>query len=159
MSQWLKGIIGQQALVDIADNIQREDSALIIKCAGFNFLLGFECVSEVIEYQNIVPYPREHELHIGVLNMRGEIVPVISLLASFGQKHPDEAVLKKDKRIIIVRRHSGTFALAADLVKKVSVPEGTLAQHTNVEVEGTVYRILDEEFFEGLEHKIGESAA
>ena len=75
-------------------------------------------IDNIIVMQNITRIPKSQKFFRGVINLRGEIVPVMSLSNRLGI---EEAPYTSKSRIIIVRPENGTapVGLVVDEVKEV----------------------------------------
>jgi len=88
------------------------------------FMLGeeeFACeinnVAEVLKMVKVTPLPQTIEFVEGVINLRGEVIPVIDLRKRFGLM---EAERTSDSRIIIVEVDGRMFGLIVDSVSEVA---------------------------------------
>jgi len=70
-------------------------------------------VKEIIPYQEPVPVPGAPENVQGVLNVRGEIVPVVSTAKMVG------AAQGEAERIIILESHEGPLGMSVDSVGEI----------------------------------------
>ena len=163
MSQWLANIFEQQASRRSGDDEGTEQlvPALTIEHRGLRYVSDFSYLSEVIENALIVPYPEKHSAHIGIINMRGAIVPVLCLAALFGQdekcclgERAREGRPLKYPRMVVFCSPAGSFAVGASHVKKCLVPREKMQQCGEIEIEGKVYRILNENFFLRMEEMV-----
>lgn len=124
------------------------------------FILGQECfavnvvnVLEVIEQQQITSVPKTPEHILGIINFRGEILPVVNTRYKFNL--PDNNDLSKNYVIVYDigdEEHKFTVAATADAVKDVievnsdeikQVPEMGISYNTRF-ITGAIRR--DEQF-------------
>lgn len=70
---------------------------LSFRCNGEAYALPIAHVREIIEYGNLTPVPMMPDFIRGVINLRGNVVPVIDLGSRFGQ-----AVINRTRRTCIV---------------------------------------------------------
>lgn len=96
--------IGQQQYIEFA--IEREQYAIEI-----------QDIHEIIKMQDITEIPNVRPYVKGVINLRGKIVPVISLrsLFSLGEKE-----YTRTTRIIVVHHQEDTVGIIVDRVNKVT---------------------------------------
>ncbi len=82
------------------------------------FGIDINYIDNIIVMQNITRIPKSQKFFRGVINLRGEIVPVMSLSNKLGL---EEAPYTPKSRIIIVRPDSGAapVGLIVDEVKEV----------------------------------------
>jgi purine-binding chemotaxis protein CheW len=77
---------------------------LTFMLGGEMFAIGILAIKEIIEYQSLTEVPMMPASVRGVINLRGAVVPVMDLLARFGQ--PSSAITKRTC-IVIVEVQSG----------------------------------------------------
>lgn len=87
---------------------------------GDSFGTEISCIQEVLEYRKITAVPRTPEFMLGVINLRGQVVPVIDLRQFFQMKVTEPTV---DSCIIIVKipvdGEDTALGILADRVKEV----------------------------------------
>lgn len=163
MSQWLANIFEKQASKRSGEDEGRDHlvPALMIEFQGLRYVSDFSYLSEVIENGPIVPYPERHPAHIGIINMRGSIVPVICLSMILNHEidahHCGKLGLRdqiKFPRMVVFNTPAGSFAVGADNVKKCLVALDAMANNREIELDGKVYRILNESFFQRMEEMV-----
>jgi purine-binding chemotaxis protein CheW len=81
------------------------------------YALPIQDIHEIIKMQSITRLPQAQSYMKGVINIRGYIIPIVSLCLLFGL--PEEAVTKAT-RIIIVRLGEETVGMIVDRVNKVT---------------------------------------
>ncbi|MGM0653289.1 MAG: chemotaxis protein CheW [Bacillota bacterium] len=80
------------------------------------FACGINNVREVLKMIRVTPLPRSLDFVEGVINMRGEVIPVIDLRKRFGLP---EAERTEESRIIIVEVEERMVGLIVDSVREV----------------------------------------
>jgi len=80
---------------------------------GRNFAIELADVQEIIEPHALMDLPGTSGFDGRVLNLRGQIVPVINLAGFYGLQEADQA---QDKKLIIARNQRRTIALAVDRI-------------------------------------------
>lgn len=98
------GSIGQQQYIEFA--IEHEQYAIEI-----------QDIHEIIKVQDITEIPNVRSYVKGVINLRGKIVPVISLRHLFNL---EEKEYSKTTRIIVVHHEEDTVGIIVDRVNKVA---------------------------------------
>ena len=98
---------------------------MIFRCVSFSFDdkhygLHLDDVVHIIRFEQVLPVPGTPELVEGVLNLRGEVVPVINLRWVLGLK---EAGSRRRQRVIIIRREGRMIGLLVDSVREIKVDE------------------------------------
>jgi purine-binding chemotaxis protein CheW len=92
------------------------------------FLIPIEKISEIIMVGNMTWVPRGPKHVEGVINLRGQIIPAISLRSLMD--HPSE-VPTSSSRIIIVRYESFQIGLIVDgITYAVSIPKASIESHS-----------------------------
>ncbi len=80
------------------------------------FACDIQVVSEVIKMLKVTPLPQSLEFIEGVINLRGEVIPVIDLRRRFGM---EEVERTKESRIIVVEVEGRMVGLIVDSVSEV----------------------------------------
>ena len=110
-----------------------------------NFRLGNELygvdvehVREVVRISKITPVPNVHYHVLGIMNLRGRIIPVISLRRFFGME--DIEIGKKNK-ILVVEDEDGrqTGVLVDDVSEVITYYVDELEPITSVKFSGSRY--------------------
>ena len=81
------------------------------------YAIPIQDIDEVIKIQTITPLPTVREYVKGVINLRGRIVPVISLRCLLGLA---DAEYTKSSRIIVIHHRKESIGLIVDYVNKVT---------------------------------------
>lgn len=112
-------------------------------------------VNSIIRYETATPVPRAPSSVLGVINMRGRVVPVVDLLRRFKGVPFQPGTFA---RIIVAEGEAGAVGLAVDSATEVTVfdadnirpvPDGVLSSETVrafigvVEREGKLVILLD----------------
>ena len=135
----------------------KEENALYWTGKGIQlvtFLLGSEYyavpvwrVKEIIRPIDTFPVPGMSGPVEGVINLRGEIIPVIRIQEVLGARDVDEAADKRKRRTIILDAAGGGFGFGVDEVMEVAkvssedvqpAPETCCDKRCGVEVLGIV---------------------
>ncbi|GAE25984.1 chemotaxis signal transduction protein [Halalkalibacter wakoensis JCM 9140] len=104
------------------------------------YSLSIEEVVEILRVPTITSVPGINEMIEGVINLRGSIIPVISLHKRFDLKVPKK---HKKNRVVIVQGESENIGLIVEEVRMV-----TKFEEENV--EPTPGQTLKEEIFNGF---------
>ena len=81
------------------------------------YALPINNVSEIIRIMEVTQVPNMPEYCTGIINLRGSVVPVISLGLRLGL---GESEITKDSRIIVVEQNGQKIGLTVDSVYSVS---------------------------------------
>ena len=80
------------------------------------FAVDIMRIKEIILPQKLAGLPRESDLLEGVINLRGELIPVMDMRNRFGMPKADERI---PGRLLIVSLQGQMLALAVDDVQEV----------------------------------------
>lgn len=90
---------------------------IVIKMGVEQFGIDIKYVDNIVRMQKITRVPKAQKWFNGVINLRGEIIPVMSLRKKFEW---DDDVLTDKSRIIILKPDSqGAIGVIVDQVKEV----------------------------------------
>ncbi|MBQ5330560.1 MAG: purine-binding chemotaxis protein CheW [Oscillospiraceae bacterium] len=114
---------------------------------GAVYGIEIKYINEIISYENITVVPKVPQYIKGVINIRGQIVPIISVRKRFGKEEipPDE------RTCIIVLEFDGAnqVGIIVDRVREVvtAKPENICAtpQHKNVNATHYIKYIIEDE--------------
>lgn len=113
-----------------------ETSFVIFRIGSEEYGLPVASVNSIIRYEAATPVPRAPESVLGVINLRGSVVPVVDLMRRFTGSPFTPGPLS---RIVIAEGANGAVGLAVDAANEVSqfpqdlwkpVPEGVLSAET-----------------------------
>ena len=108
----------EQALRLQYDTIQ----FIVIKLGGEQYGIDIQYIDNIVRMQSITRVPKVASYLKGVINLRGEIIPVMSLREKM---HLAEDELTKATRIIILKlEQHGTIGVIVDEVKEVVTLNG-----------------------------------
>ena len=92
---------------------------------GEEFGLPILDVREIIRMTDITPVPQAPDFVEGVINLRGQILPVVDLRKRFGIENKDN---DEETRIIVVELRNSAVGLIVDEVSEVlRIPADTVA--------------------------------
>lgn len=94
-----------------------ETQLVVFRLGEEEFACNINNVCEVLKMVRVTPLPRSIEFVEGVINLRGEVIPVIDLRKRFGL-----AIVERtsESRIIIVEVDERMFGLIVDSVSEVA---------------------------------------
>ncbi|MDP1773674.1 MAG: chemotaxis protein CheW [Methylobacter sp.] len=90
--QTLSATVGGQAL-------EEQQQYLTFMLSGETYAIGILRIKEIIQYGQLTEVPRMPDFILGVINLRGAVVPVIDLSARFGK--PPTSIGRRNCIIII----------------------------------------------------------
>ena len=90
---------------------------IVVKLASEQYGIDIQYVDNIVRMQNITRVPKAQHYFKGVINIRGEIIPVMSLRLKFGLESDE---FTNATRIIIIKLEAqATIGIIVDEVKEV----------------------------------------
>ncbi len=90
---------------------------IVVKVGSENYGINIAYVDNIVRMQKITRVPRAQEYFRGIINLRGEVVPVMSLRRRMGL---DDDEFTKDSRIIILKfEDNALLGVVVDSVREV----------------------------------------
>ncbi|HWJ02830.1 MAG TPA: chemotaxis protein CheW [Verrucomicrobiae bacterium] len=93
-----------------------EEQLVTFKLGREEFGIDIMKVQEIIKIPAITLVPRAPQYIKGVINLRGNVIPVIDLKNRFGMSQPD---VEGDARIIVIQVQNKTMGILVDQVTEV----------------------------------------
>ncbi len=90
---------------------------IVIKLGEEQYGININYIDNIVRMQKITRVPKAQSYFKGVINLRGEIVPVMSLRLKFGL--PVDEITDKTRIIIIKLEQQATVGLIVDQVNEV----------------------------------------
>lgn len=121
-------------------------SYVIFRLGGEEYGLPVERVSGIIRFEPATPVPRAPRAVLGVINLRGRVIPVVDLRLRFSGVPFEET---STSRIVVSEGDAGPVGIVVDSASEVAsfatesvrpVPDGVLAQDTARAFIGVVER-------------------
>jgi len=98
--------------------------------ANTSYLIELAKVREITDMPSITVYPQPYFGHIGLINLRGEILPVLSV-----DQDPTKHVT--DKRAIVIEiEENNKICFPASNIKKVVLDAGIIATQSTFDLDG-----------------------
>lgn len=128
---------------------------VVFRLGAEEYGLPVSTVNSIIRFEEATPVPRAPKSVLGVINLRGRIIPVVDLKMRFSG---EPFVAEAQSRIVVAEGASGLVGVAVDAANEVvefsedasrPVPEGVLSADTAraftgvVEREGSLVILLD----------------
>lgn len=120
-------------------NREGETQLVVFKLEDEEFACNINNVREVLKMVRVTPLPRSLDFVEGVINLRGEVIPVIDLRKRFGLK---EAEATDESRIIIVEAEERMVGLIVDSVSEVNRLINTEIQEAPDHVAGRQTKLI-----------------
>lgn len=103
-----------------------EFKPVVFKVGNENYGVDINMVRGIEKVIQVVPIPNSNKNIKGIINLRGEVVPIYSLRAKFNL---EEAVYTEDTKFILVKVDDILFALEVDKVDDVqNITDGILSE-------------------------------
>lgn len=129
----------------VEDKMEMTDSEIqlaIFTVGGDNYAMDIMKIKEIIKPLKITPLPNVPDFIEGVINLRGALIPVISMRERFGFV-PDEG--HKNARIIIMAMRKIIVGIIVDSVEEIiSVPL------KDVQPPPKIAKGIDSEYLKGI---------
>ena len=102
---------------ELSTNVNEITQYIVIRIGEEQYGIDIKYIDNIVRMQQITRVPQVPAHFKGVINLRGEVIPVMSIRIKMGLA-PD--VVSKDTRIIIVKmdQHEG-IGMMVDMVKEV----------------------------------------
>lgn len=111
---------------------------IIVKLGSEQYGIDIQYVDNIVRMQRVTRVPKAQPYFKGVINIRGEVIPVMSLRIKFGLE-PDE--FKNATRILIIKiEPQAAIGMIVDEVKEVvTLSADSIDRTTNGNDEKSVY--------------------
>jgi len=96
--------------------LMAEEQLVTFSLGSEEFGVDIMCVQEIIRIPPITRVPKAPDYVEGVINLRGNVIPVISLRNRFGMDRVEETDLS---RIIVLQVQTKVFGIRVDAVTEV----------------------------------------
>lgn len=97
-----------------ADNVMLQ--YIVVKIGNEQYGISIKYIDNIVRMQRITRVPKAQRYFRGVINLRGEVIPVMSLRAKLNL---DTDEFTDKTRIIIIKIDNGTVGMIVDEVKEV----------------------------------------
>jgi purine-binding chemotaxis protein CheW len=81
-----------------------------------NYSIALEEVSQIIRYENVTDVPTAPSFVDGVINVGGEVIPVVNLRTRFAL---DPGEVSRKNRVIIVQKQDIRYGILVDSVREI----------------------------------------
>ena len=89
---------------------------IVVKIGNEQYGINIQYIDNIVRSQKITRVPKTQKYYKGVINLRGEIIPVMSIRLKLGL---EDDVFTDKTRIIIVKVENATIGVILDQVKEV----------------------------------------
>ena len=126
----------------MAEHSGAEVQLVVFELDGERFGVEIERVHEIIRRPEVTQVPRAPEFVEGVINLRGRIVPVLSLRRRFGF---EQGQATRATRIVVVEVGGTTVGMVVDAVAEVA-----RVAESSIEPPAAIVSSLNNEFLRGI---------
>jgi purine-binding chemotaxis protein CheW len=116
-----------------------ETQLVVFTLKGEEFACHISDVREVLKVAQVTPLPRSLDFVEGVINLRGEVIPVLDLRRRFGLPGAERT---EQSRTVIVDLHSRPVGLIVDSVSEVIRLPQSQIQETPDQVAGNKTHLI-----------------
>ena len=81
-----------------------------------HYSIPLEEVSQIMRYENVTDVPTAPPFVDGVINVGGDVIPVVNLRTRFAL---DSAEVSRKNRVIIVQKHDIRYGILVDSVREI----------------------------------------
>ncbi|MDD6233765.1 MAG: chemotaxis protein CheW [Lachnospiraceae bacterium] len=122
-----------------ANNDISTNQFIIVRIGNEQYGINIKIVDNIVRMQQITRVPKAQKYFVGVINLRGEIVPVMSLRRRFGIE--DDEFTNATRIIIIKPEQQATVGFIVDSVKEVVTLEEDQIERNSIstDAEGQSY--------------------
>ena len=123
-------------------NFDNEIQLVVFKLATEEYAIEIIKVSEIRKMTNITRVPRTPDYYLGVMNLRGSVLPVLDLKKRLNLP---SATTTEDSRIIILKVDDIPFGVTVDAVSEVSTID-----KENIEPPSSIDTNVERKFITGV---------
>lgn len=116
------------------------DQYIVVEMGDEKYALNISDIHEIIKMQKITEVPNSKHYLEGVTNLRGKIVPIISLRKRFGFP---EVKVTKSTRIVVVNCREDIVGIIVDAVREVT-------RFSEIQSANDIVSGLEESYFDGV---------
>lgn len=127
--------------MDVLKTVSETTQYIVIRLGVEQYGIDIKYVDNIVRMQHITRVPKVANYLKGVINLRGEVIPIMSLRLKMDL--PEDEITKATRIIILKLEQHGTIGIIVDEVKEVVTLE-------NDQVEKVAYDSKDPNFIFGI---------
>lgn len=127
--------------MDVLKTVSETTQYIVIRLGVEQYGIDIKYVDNIVRMQHITRVPKVADYLKGVINLRGEVIPIMSLRLKMDL--PEDEFTKATRIIILKLEQHGTIGIIVDEVKEVVTLE-------NDQVEKVAYDSKDPNFIFGI---------
>lgn len=120
--------------------VSQQEQYIVIELGAEKYALKISEVYEIIKMQKITAIPNSKTFLEGITNIRGKIVPIISLRKRF---HLGEASVTHHARIVVVNHNEEMIGIVVDGVNQV-------IKFSDIQPSTEIVSGIDGSYFQGI---------
>ena len=95
---------------------------------GLTYVINASCVTEIITNHSIRKLPMVPSYIPGIINLRGQIIPIVDVRRRMGNYYPSDESSKRQNCIIVINIHAMEIGIIVDTVTKtLDISEAAIA--------------------------------
>ncbi len=107
----------QLKLADLKETNNETTQYIVIKLGAEQYGINIKYIDNIVRMQHITRVPKVADYLKGVINLRGEVIPVMSIRLKM--ELPADEITKATRIIILKLEQHGTIGIIVDEVKEV----------------------------------------
>ncbi|MBQ9123283.1 MAG: chemotaxis protein CheW [Lachnospiraceae bacterium] len=127
--------------MDVLKTVSDTTQYIVIRLGVEQYGIDIKYVDNIVRMQHITRVPKVADYIKGVINLRGEVIPVMSLRLKMDL--PEDEITKATRIIILKLEQHGTIGIIVDEVKEVVTLE-------NDQIEKAAYDSKEPNFIFGI---------
>ena len=108
--------MGELKVIDGSETGETIEQYIVVKIDNEQYGVNIRFIDNIVKNQIITRVPKTQRYYKGVINLRGEIIPVMSMRIKLGLA-PDEYTVRT--RIIIIKLENAKIGILVDQVNEV----------------------------------------
>ncbi|MBE5936414.1 MAG: purine-binding chemotaxis protein CheW [Lachnospiraceae bacterium] len=113
----------------LGSKVEEKRQYIVVKLGNEQFGIDISLIENIVRMQRITRVPKAQKYYKGVINLRGDVVPVMSMRIRMGME-PDEYT--NTTRIIIAKFENNAYVgfIVDEVMQIVNIDENTLEKPT-----------------------------
>lgn len=103
-----------------------------------HFAINIVNVKEIVENTSITPYPEERLGHLGIISLRGQIIPVVEII----KNQISDKAAKKRRFVILEFDKDFLLCIPVDKARRVELMAKDYAKKTFINIDDLPVKIL-----------------
>ena len=108
--------MGELKVIDGSETGETIEQYIVVKIDNEQYGINIKYIDNIVRNQKITRVPKTQTYYKGVINLRGEIIPVMSIRLKLGL---EEDVFTDKTRIIIIKLENAKIGILVDQVNEV----------------------------------------